>query len=356
MNSLFKLIASQFLLALLIGCIDIDQKINVVKDELIYKVDLIIDAQIAEMSGKKPGQYCDFSFTKIDGLITEIKEIKEGGNMICSFSAEGKLDKFSNFILATDKQQTPLVQISKIDGDKYRIENIVDMSKKDEKGKNSLEGMEAMFAGRSLSWSVSASKIIETNGKIAENGLSVAWKVPLATAIKSPQRFFVVFEKESSWIDKIINFFKQIFQSIIGLFNSNSNSIPPNSNSPTKPEQSLVPVRASSESTSNSPSKSEQSPASTQATNQSNSSIEGKWSGWGGNTCENPLTFKEGKLALEGNDFDPVEVTKNSTHEFVVKSKSDPKDQGLVLSNVTATSMKITSNASGDDFVLARCQ
>ena len=354
MNSLFKLIASSFLSAFLIGCIDIDQKINVVKDELIYKVDLIMDAQIAELSDKKPGQYCDFSFTKIDGLITEIKETKEGGNIICSFSAEGKLDKFSNFKLLTDKEKTPLVQISKIDGDKYRIENIVDMSKKDEKGKNPLEGMEALFAGRSLSWSVSASKIVETNGKIAENGQSVAWKVPLATAIKSPQKIFVVFEKESSWIDKIINFFKKIFQSIIGLFNSNST--PQNSNSPTKPEQSLVPVGASSESTSNSPSKSEQSPASTQAPNQSNSSIEGKWSGWGGNTCENPLTFKEGKLALEGNDFDPVEVTKNSTHEFVVKSKSDPKDQGLVLSNVTAASMKITSNASGDDFVLARCQ
>lgn len=77
---------------------------------------------------------------------------------------------------------------------------------------------------------------------------------------------------------------------------------------------------------------------------------------WGGNTCQDPITFNGNKLALDGKDFDPVEITTKTPNEFLVKSKSDPKDQGLVLTNVTADSMKITSLASGDNFVLARCK
>ena len=84
--------------------------------------------------------------------------------------------------------------------------------------------------------------------------------------------------------------------------------------------------------------------------------LNGKWSGWGGNTCQDPITFNSDKLALSGTDFDPIEITTKTPNEFLVKSKSDPKDLGLVLTNVTADSMKITSLASGDNFVLARCK
>lgn len=84
--------------------------------------------------------------------------------------------------------------------------------------------------------------------------------------------------------------------------------------------------------------------------------LNGKWSGWGGNTCQDPIIFNGDKLALEGKEVAPVEISLKTPNEFLVKSKSNPKDQGLVLTDVTADSMKITSLASGDNFVLARCK
>jgi hypothetical protein len=335
MNSFFKIIISSLLLLPLIGCIDIDQKINLVKDELTYKADIKIDAKIAVMSGKKSGEFCDFSNTKTDGIVSESKESEEGGNIVCSISAKGKIDNFLKFKLSNEGKESPLIQISKIDSNKFRIESVVDF-KSSNTNAAGMEGMmEAMLAGRNATWSVSASKILETNGKLADDGKSVSWKVPLAAAFKSPQNFFVVIERESSWLDSIINFFKKIFESFMGLFTSQPKLTPPAAVIPSKSDQQPVPV---------------------QAPKQSSNPIEGKWSGWGGNTCKDPITFNGDKLALEGNDFDPVEITTKTPNEFLVKSKSDPKDQGLVLTNVTADSMKITSLASGDNFVLARCK
>jgi hypothetical protein len=335
MNYLSKILFSLLLFSLN-GCIDIDQTINLTKDELSYKADLKIDAKIAAMSGKKAGTFCDFSDTKkTDGIISSYKETEEGGNIICSVSAKGKIDNFLKFRLSSEGKESPLFQITKIDDNKIKIESIVDF-KPNNTNAAGMEGMmEAMLAGRNATWFVSASKILETNGKLADDRKSVSWKVPIAAAYKSPQNFFVVIERESSWLDSIINFFKMIFDSFIGLFTSQSKLSPPDA------------VTSS---------KSDQPPAPLQAPKQRSNPIEGKWSGWGGNTCQDPITFIGDKLALSGTDFYAVEISSKTPNEFLIKSKSDSNDQGLVLTNVNVDSMKITSLASGDNFILTRCK
>ena len=220
MTMKIKILLALSLSLFISGCIDIDQKINVVKDELTYKYDARIDAKIAAMSGKKSGEICDFSNTKSDGIVPEYKEIEEGGNIVCSISAKGKIDKFLTFKLSIEGKESPIVQISKIDSNKFRVESIVDFKSENTNAAGMESMMEAMLAGRNVTWSVSASKILDTNGKLSEDGKSVSWKVPLAAAFKSPQNFFVVIERESSWLDSIINFFKKIFDSYMGLLRS----------------------------------------------------------------------------------------------------------------------------------------
>jgi hypothetical protein len=92
--------------------------------------------------------------------------------------------------------------------------------------------------------------------------------------------------------------------------------------------------------------------------NQANSntySVIGKWSGWAGNECTNPLEFKSNELSLSDNDFEKIDISKDGNN-LIVKSKSDPKDQGLKLSEISNTSMNILALSSGDKFKLSRCK
>jgi hypothetical protein len=78
--------------------------------------------------------------------------------------------------------------------------------------------MQAMLAGRTLSWSVTVPKVLETNGQVASDGKTVTWSVPLASAYKEKQSFHVVFKAERPWysflldlIDAIKKFFGSLF-------------------------------------------------------------------------------------------------------------------------------------------------
>jgi uncharacterized protein YecT (DUF1311 family) len=115
-----------------------------------------------------------------------------------------------------------MVRITEVDGNKYRIESTIDFQGKNN-GASGMEGMlEAMLAGRNVSWSVSAPKVIESNGKIAEDGKSVTWSLPMSVAFKNPQKFYAVIQKETSWLDSIVAFFKKILNAILGVFKSDA--------------------------------------------------------------------------------------------------------------------------------------
>ena len=81
------LFCSSFILA---GCLDLDQKITLVKDQLTYKAELKIDAKIAAFADKKQGGFCsDFGSSQNEGIVVDVKESAGGGNIICAITAQG---------------------------------------------------------------------------------------------------------------------------------------------------------------------------------------------------------------------------------------------------------------------------
>jgi uncharacterized protein YecT (DUF1311 family) len=215
----FTLFCSTFILA---GCLDLDQNITLVKDQLTYKAELKVDAKIAAFADKKQGGFCsDFGSSQNEGIVVDVKESADGGNIICAITAQGHVDKFKNFS-SGDKNKSEMVRITEVDGNKYRIESTIDFQGKNN-GASGMEGMlEAMLAGRNVSWSVMAPKVIESNGKIAEDGKSVTWSLPMSVAFKNPQKFYAVIQKETSWLDSIVAFFKKILNAILGVFKSDA--------------------------------------------------------------------------------------------------------------------------------------
>jgi uncharacterized protein YecT (DUF1311 family) len=215
----FTLFCSSFVLT---GCFDIDQKITLVKDQLTYKAELKVDAKIAAFADKKQGGFCsDFGSSQNEGIVIDVKESADGGNVICAITAQGHVDKFKNFS-SGDKNKSEMVRITEVDASKYRIESTIDFQGKNH-GVSGMEGMlEAMLAGRNVSWSVSAPRVIESNGKIAEDGKSVTWALPMSVAFKTPQKFYAVIQKETSWLDSIVEFFKKILNAILGVFKSDA--------------------------------------------------------------------------------------------------------------------------------------
>lgn len=210
-------------LFILAGCLDLDQKITLVKDQLTYKAELKVDAKIAAFADKMQGGFCsDFGSNPNVGVVVDVKEFADGGNIICSITTQGHIDKFNNFA-SGENNKAEMVRISKLDGSKYRIESTIDFQGNN-KGAAGMEGvfLEAMLAGRNVSWSVSAPKVIESNGKIAEDGKSVTWTLPMSEAFKNPHKFYAVIQKETSWLEGIVDLFKKFLNAIMGLFNSDA--------------------------------------------------------------------------------------------------------------------------------------
>lgn len=251
----FTLFCSTFILA---GCLDLDQNITLVKDQLTYKAELKVDAKIAAFADKKQGGFCsDFGSSQNEGIVVDVKESADGGNIICAITAQGHVDKFKNFS-SGDKNKSEMVRITEVDGNKYRIESTIDFQGKNE-GASGMDGMlEAMLAGRNVSWSVSAPKVIESNGKIAEDGKSVTWSLPMSVAFKNPQKFYAVIQKETSWLDSIVAFFKKILNAIMGVFKSDATpaaqvSSPVKTDAPVPTPKTEAPTAAAPASVDNNP-------------------------------------------------------------------------------------------------------
>jgi len=228
------------------GCLDMDQQVTLDKNELTYKAELKIDAKIAAFADKKDKSLCDgFGENSHEGIQFEAKESTANGNVICTIIAKGKPEKFSNFS-SGDKDKSEMVKITKIDKNIYKIESEINFN-----AKNDMQGMEgmleAMLAGRNITWAVTAPKIIETNGKLSSDKKSVSWSIPLSVAFKNPQNFYAVVQEETSWYDSIIGFFLKIVEAIKGLFTS---SPKPVSEVIVHQAKSAEPVTASVQSTS----------------------------------------------------------------------------------------------------------
>ena len=200
------------------GCFDVAQKVVVDKGELSYSAEFRVDAKLAAMSDKK-GSACDnFSAARnpSDAIKVQASEAVADGNVVCKLSAQGPIERFTQF--SPGEKDDAIVKVSRTAEGAWRIDSSFDL--KEKAGSNAgMEGMmQAMFAGRSLSWSVSVPKVLQTNGQLSQDGKTVTWSVPVASAYQAKQSFFVVFQVERPWyaflldlIDAIKKFFSSLF-------------------------------------------------------------------------------------------------------------------------------------------------
>lgn len=218
LTSILRLSAVLLCATSLAACFDVSQKVVIDKGELSYSAEFRIDAKLAAMSDKKGGA-CD-NFSQDRNTSTAIKvqtsESVADGNVVCKLSAQGPLDQFASFSPG-DKENT-LFKIAPAADGAWRIDSSFDM-KDQAKANTGMEGMmEAMFAGRNLSWSATVPKVLETNGEVSKDGKTVTWSAPVASAYKAKQSFYLVFKAERPWyaflldlIDAIKKFFGSLF-------------------------------------------------------------------------------------------------------------------------------------------------
>jgi uncharacterized protein YecT (DUF1311 family) len=216
LKSFLRLTAVILAASALSGCFDVAQKVIVDKGELSYSAEVRIDAKLAALTDSKDSLCGNLSKGGSASMKVQVTETVAEGNVVCKLSAQGPVDKFANF--TTGDQDNSLLKVSSAADGAWRIDSSFDM--KDKGGANPMmEGMmQAMLAGRNLSWSVTVPKVLETNGQLSQDGKTVSWSVPLASAYKAKQSFYVVFQAERPWyaflldlIDGIKKFFASLF-------------------------------------------------------------------------------------------------------------------------------------------------
>lgn len=217
MRHLPRLAAALLATVALAGCLDIEQKILVEKGELAYTAEIRVDAKLASMSEKKGGFCGEFGSLGGEAVLVQVNQTMTGGNVVCTLSAKGPLEKFATF--AAGEKETPLVSVSRASEGAWRIDSSFDLKSK--AGESGMDGMmEAMLAGRTLSWTVQVPKVLETNGQLSQDGKAITWSVPLASAYKQKQSFYVIFKAERPWYAFITDLIGGVVRSIKNLFAS----------------------------------------------------------------------------------------------------------------------------------------
>lgn len=217
-SALPRLLTVLFATIALSGCFDIAQNVVVDKGELSYNAEFRIDAKLAAMSDKK-GSLCEnFSAAKNQSNAIRVQgsETMADGNVVCKLSAQGPIEQFTQF--SPGDKDDALIRISRTAEGAWRIDSSFNLKEK-MGGNTAMDGMmQAMFAGRALSWSVTVPKVLQTNGQLSQDGKTVSWSVPVASAYQGKQSFFVVFQAERPWyaflldlIDAIKKFFGSLF-------------------------------------------------------------------------------------------------------------------------------------------------
>lgn len=199
----------------LAGCFDMRQDLTIVDgDHAELRVRLAVDAAIIAMSTQngKPDTFCDSATSpRFEGVEYAMVRTAEGGDFVCSYTMTGPIEALSRMLASNqvlgapqgaDAQERPTMAIAlSAEGDNYRFAVSVPMSAmfpddQPENGMDMKPMMAAMLAGRSLSWSVTAPTIVETNGTLSEDGNTVSFSAPLAMGLaegQSDPEFHVVF-------------------------------------------------------------------------------------------------------------------------------------------------------------------
>lgn len=179
------------------ACIDMKQDLQVSADgQAVFKIEIAVDAAIIAMQAKNdtPSNFCKGSPPK-EGITVTYEQDTERGDLICTITAAGPLDRMAdtmqkNSLLPSQDGTAPAATAPTMvilkDGENYRFDVAMKWPQQPpppENGPDMSKMMLAMFAGRSVSWTITAPSIVETSGKISEDGKTATYSVPLVSLI-----------------------------------------------------------------------------------------------------------------------------------------------------------------------------
>lgn len=209
---------------LLQGCFGMQQDIVVGDDgNTAVKVALSVDAALVSMGQKnKPDTFCkpaDGQAAPV-GIAVDWAKGTDKGDITCTMSIKGKTADVFGYLstgsfmpgTADPKKKKLSMTLSEVKDGK-RLEIVIPpdppAQAKDEKMQSMLIGA---VAGRYLQWNVTAPRIIETSGKLSEDGKTASFSVPVAMLISDRQediRFTATFsESPPSLADRVLEWIR----------------------------------------------------------------------------------------------------------------------------------------------------
>lgn len=208
------------------GCFDMKQDFEFRTDGTAKAtVRLAIDAALIGMAGGgSKEQFCggaELRDLEKDGLRGSAEQSTEGGDVLCLLTLEGATEKL--VAAMADGKLMPADEDGDIskkmgislthDGDRYvLLISVPPMGKEDDASNSSMRQMLLVaMAGRSLSWSVTAPKIVETTGVRSNDGTEATFSIPLAEAFANTTKtyeFRTIFSTtEPGFLDWLKSFF-----------------------------------------------------------------------------------------------------------------------------------------------------
>lgn len=205
----------------LTGCFDLKQDFRFNADKTAdVEFRIAMDAALLALAEKNPEKpFCSNDMIEKDGITGTATATTEGGDSVCTVVMSGTIDSVVEALadanLSEDAEQQGIV-LSR-SGDNYTLLiEVPALQKPNTTDDNPMaETMHAMMlakmSGRALSWSVTAPSIVDTNGRLSDDGTTASYSRPLAEAFTSnePTRFNVTFSLEQpGYLDRL----KALFQ------------------------------------------------------------------------------------------------------------------------------------------------
>jgi hypothetical protein len=196
------------------GCFEVGQSLVIEGNRAQYRAEIRVDARLAALAQRNADSakgFCEEiklpAEAKSRGVEAETTQQTLQGEVVCTVRLRGPIEAF---FAALDRQSSAGVgkfSIERIDASTLRIENVLEPqagAAGAASGRSFENTMtESLFAGRTLRWSVTAPRILESNGVISADGRSVDWSVPVGAAMKVPQRFYATVRVELGLMERI---------------------------------------------------------------------------------------------------------------------------------------------------------
>jgi hypothetical protein len=205
---------------LVAGCFDIKQDLKFRSDgTATANIRIAVDASLLAMAKRSDSKWCSSDkLLSASGIVGNAEQTTAGGDEICSLSFSGRTDDFiaalSNASVGGDKKQR--VELNRVGEDYEFVVNFPSLKPTNKHADDPMvQGFKtillANMSGKSIAWTVTAPRIIESSGTISEDGRTATYSRPLASALSSdkPTTFRVVFSLEApGMIEQLLNWFR----------------------------------------------------------------------------------------------------------------------------------------------------